>query len=87
MVQPLLHQQPDDAIRVKQEVASGRVLVPDDRVERLELRGLRQGEHRRWQRIEVRGVRVGAQRRLRWCQSWVGWRRRHVVEVEALLDV
>ena len=87
MIQPLLYQQPDDAIRVEQEVTPQRVLVPDDRVERLELRGLRQGEHRRRQRVEVRGILVGAQRLLRWCQSWVGWRRRHVMVVEALLGV
>lgn len=71
MVQPLLHQQPDDAIRVEQEVTPRRVFVSDDRVQRLKLRGLRQGEHRRWQWIEVRWVRVDAQRRLRRCQSWV----------------
>lgn len=45
MVQALLDEKTDDAIRVEQEVASRRLLVTNDGVQRLKLCGVRQCEH------------------------------------------
>jgi hypothetical protein len=39
------HQQSNNTIRIKDKVASTRVLVPDDRIQRLELRGLSERDH------------------------------------------
>jgi hypothetical protein len=49
VVQTLFHEQSDDPVRVEQKVRPRRGLVPDDRVERFELRGLWEGEDRRRQ--------------------------------------
>lgn len=40
MIQPLLHEQPDDPIGVKQKVTAAGRSVSDDGIERFELRGL-----------------------------------------------
>ena len=37
VIQALFDEEPDDAVRVEEEVASARVLVADDGVERLKL--------------------------------------------------
>ena len=50
MVQALLDQQPNDPIRVEQKVTPARVLVPDDRVQGLQLRCLSQREDTRRER-------------------------------------
>ena len=51
VVQAFFDEQPNDTVRVEEEVASTGVLVPDDGVEGLQLRCLREGEdggrHRR----------------------------------------
>ena len=39
------HQQTNNAVRIKDKVAPGRALVADDRIERLELRGLPERDH------------------------------------------
>lgn len=51
VVEPLLDEEPDDAVAVEDEVGARRPFVPDDRQERIQLRRLRQpravGRHRR----------------------------------------
>lgn len=44
VVQALLDEQADDAVRVEQKIAARGVLVADDGVERLKLRGGREGD-------------------------------------------
>lgn len=51
------YQQTNNAVRIKDKVAPARVLVPDDRVERLELRSLPERDHVGWDRGRV-GLRV-----------------------------
>ena len=46
MVEALLDKEPDDAVRVEEEVAAARLLVADDGVEGLELGRLREAVHR-----------------------------------------
>lgn len=59
MVQPLFDQQPDNPIRVEEEIAPAGILVPDDRVQRFELRCLREckdaGRDRGGARLGCRG--------------------------------
>ncbi len=64
MVKPLLDEQPYNAIRIKEEIAPGCVLVADNREERLELGRLGKREHGRRQRVHVRAVGVDLHRGL-----------------------
>ena len=48
MVQPLFDEKPDDSVGVEQEITPARLLVPDDCVQRFQLRRLRQRKYRRW---------------------------------------
>ncbi len=50
MVEALLNKETDDAVGVEEKIAAAGVLVPDDRVQSLELGCLWEGEDGGWQR-------------------------------------
>ena len=54
VIQALFDEEPDDAVRVEEEVASASVLVANDSEQGLELRGLREREDGRRERGRCR---------------------------------
>lgn len=46
MIEPLFDKEPDDSVRVEEEVAAAGLLIADDGIESLELGRLWEGVHR-----------------------------------------
>lgn len=69
MVQPLLDQQPDNPIRVKQKVPAFRFFIADDGVQCFELGRLWEGEDGGGEWVEVMPIDVGLVGWLGWCEG------------------
>lgn len=69
MIQPLLNQQPDNPIRIKQEIPAFGFFIADDGVQCFELRRLGEGEDGGGEGIEVVAVYVGL---VGWLWWWEG---------------